>query len=193
VVLLMQFRFKCTVLLAFGCLNAHAMDFPANLTRHRSDPVSEFAWHAVTAPAAVHTAVTQLEGYAAWARAHFTEAELADAGASAPEADYLGDGLSNAVKYALSYGPADECPEALGETSQFGEHWFFHFYRGADIVEVDFRVEVSTDLANWSSDGVTEQPLLANDLAEAWQAHFQAAPGDQVWFRLAATVHATKP
>lgn len=32
--------------------------------------------------------------------------------------------------------------------------------------------------------GVTQEPILANDAAQSWQAHHHAAAGERVWLRL---------
>jgi hypothetical protein len=53
------------------------------------------------------------------------------------------------------------------------------------VDDVEYRVEVSTDGVNWTTEGVTQEPILADELAESWQAHYQAAEGQTVWFRFA--------
>lgn len=155
----------------------------------RSAPALEWAGNVQVAAVprvgeAFSEPVATAEGYWAWARQVFTADELANPFVSGPDAEYLDDGVSNLTKYAFGYGPADACPEALGETTQLGEHWFFHFDRPTDVADVEFRVEVSTDLVNWSTEGVTLEPIAAVDGAESWQAQFQASAGEAVCFRL---------
>jgi hypothetical protein len=128
--------------------------------------------------------VATADGYWAWARQVFTADELADPFVSGPDAEYLDDGVSNLTKYAYGYAPGDDCPEALGDAAQLGEHWFFHFDWPTDLSDVEFRVEVSTDLVNWTSEGVTMEPIAAVDGAESWQAQFQASAVEAVYFRL---------
>jgi hypothetical protein len=127
-----------------------------------------------------------LTGYAAWAAEVFTEAERADARVSAPGAIGSADGLTNLGKYALGLDPhAVARAEDLPESGQLDAHWFYWYRRPSDTDDVEYRVEVSTDDgATWSSAGVTQEPILANDLAQSWQAYYHAAAGGTVQFRL---------
>lgn len=159
----------------------------------RSAPVREWAANVQVAAVprageAFSESVATATGYWAWARQVFTADELADPFVSDPDAEYLDDGVSNLTKYAFGYAPADDCPEARGETTALGDHWFFHFVRPTDVSDVEFRVEVSTDLVNWTSEGVTLEPIAAVDGAESWQAQFQGSNGASAYFRLVAVL-----
>lgn len=133
-----------------------------------------------------HSLLPEKHGYAVWAESVFTPAQLADPAISVPEATTGVDGLSNLEKYALgleAHGAvtADMFPE----TDQLDEHFFLWYRRPSDTDDVEYRVEISTDDgASWSSAGVTQEPILADEFAESWQAHYQAAPGQRVWLRL---------
>lgn len=125
-------------------------------------------------------------GYAAWAAEVFTAAELADPRVSAPDAMGAADGLTNSEKYAIGLDPHAVARAAdLPECGQLDDHCFLWYRRPSDTGDVEYRVEVSTDGGvNWSSTGVTQEPILANDLAQSWQAHYHAAAGESVLLRL---------
>jgi len=126
-----------------------------------------------------------LRGYAAWALEVFSSEESHDPEATAPDVVCANDGLTNLEKYALGLDPhLPITAEMRPETGQLEEHFFLWYCRPSDTDDVDYRVEASTDGVNWSSEGVTQEPILANEFAESWQAHYHAAPGQQVWLRL---------
>lgn len=131
-------------------------------------------------------------GYAAWAAEVFSANELADPRVSAPDAPCrAADGLTNLEKYALGLDPHAAARAAdLPECGQLDDHWFLWYRRPSDIDDMEYRVEVSTDDgANWSSADVTQEPILANDLAQSWQAHYHAAAGEGVRLRLVVVLH----
>ncbi|MBA4137896.1 MAG: hypothetical protein C0518_11310 [Opitutus sp.] len=163
---------------------------------YRSGPVLESAANvavsaipvAVQAPARAQPAPSDPESYGAWAARVFTAEELADPEASDPEAVYGADGISNLMKYALGLDPREDGTAALPETEQLDDHWFFSYRRPSDTVDVVYRVEVSTDLVNWSDAGVTQEVILAGEGVESWQAQYHAVAGQAVFFRLALTL-----
>lgn len=177
------------LLLALSALSVHAADGPASRLREfRAAPAGAVRenLHLPAAPLATPQKRDQLHGYAAWAAEVFSADELADARVSAPDAVSASDGLTNLEKYALGLDPrAVAAPEALPESGQLDDHWFLWYRRPSDTDDVEYRVEVSTDEgATWSSEGVTQEPILANDLAQSWQAHYHAAAGQTVCVRL---------
>ncbi len=177
------------LLLALSALSVHAADGPASRLREfRAAPAGAVRenLHLPAAPLATPQKRDQLHGYAAWAAEVFSADELADARVSAPDAVSASDGLTNLEKYALGLDPrAVAAPEALPESGQLDDHWFLWYRRPSDTDDVEYRVEVSTDEgATWSSEGVTQEPILANDLAQSWQAHYHAAAGQTVRLRL---------
>lgn len=150
---------------------------PAGFAEKNLGRVAATVWTPTVRPAP--------HGYAAWAGEVFTMGELADPNTSGPDAVNRGDGLTNLEKYAFALDPhLPATADVLPETGQLDEHFFLWYRRPSDTEDVEYRVEASTDGVNWSSDGVTQEPILANDLAESWQAHYHAVPGQQVWLRL---------
>lgn len=177
------------MLLALSPLSVHAADDLANRLREfRAAPAGAVLenLHVAAAPLATPPKREQRRGYAAWAVEVFSANELADARISAPDAVSASDGLANLEKYALGLDPhvvarADELPEV----GQLDEHWFLWYRRPSDTDDVEYRVEVSIDDgATWSSAGVTQEPILANDVAQSWQAHYHAVAGESVRLRL---------
>ncbi|MBI2514180.1 MAG: hypothetical protein HYV96_19580 [Opitutae bacterium] len=146
--------------------------------------------HRVVSPAPLSSVRESLRGYAAWAAEVFSASELADSRVSAPDAVCVADGLTNLTKYALGLDPHVVARAAdLPETGQLDDHWFLWYRRPGDTDDVEYRVEASIDGgASWSSAGVTLEPILANDFAQSWQAHYHAVLGEIVQFRLALTL-----
>jgi hypothetical protein len=158
------------------------------LQKFREGPARELAQSIATSaePVRLSSIVTTPNSYAAWAAEFFSSEELADPRVSAPDAVGAADGLTNLEKYALGLDPhAVARAEDLPECGQLDDHWFLWYRRPSDTGDVEYRVEVSTDGgATWTSAGVTQEPILANDLAQSWQAHYHAAAGESVQLRL---------
>lgn len=174
---------------ADGASLAHLRMGPAGFVAQSPEEVSSVA--AIQGAGPESSAPTERGsklGYEAWARAVFTPAELADPECSAPEAVNGDDGLTNLMRYALGFDLRSDGAVVRSETTQLDEHWFFTYRRPGDIADVDYRVEVSIDLVNWSNAGVTQEPILADDEAATWQAHYHASPGETVWLRLVVTL-----
>lgn len=187
--------FAVGLLLALSPLAVRAADDLANRLREfRAAPAGAVRenLHVAAAPLTTPPKREQRRGYAAWAAEVFSADELADARVSAPDAVSAGDGLTNLEKYALGLDPhAIAAPESLPEIGQLDEHWLLWYRRPSDTDDVEYRVEVSTDDgATWSSNGVTQEPILANDLAQSWQAHYHAAAGMDVRLRLVMALRA---
>ena len=88
----------------------------------------------------------------AWRFAHFTAAELADPAASGDLADFDHDGLLNIFEYALGHDPkiadANGFPTAVINAGGYPE---LTYTRPVDAVDLNYIVEISTDLMNWTS------------------------------------------
>jgi alpha-tubulin suppressor-like RCC1 family protein len=97
-----------------------------------------------------------------WNRTQFTSAQLADPAISGPRASPAGDGVPNLLKYAFNvpvFGPNPMAPAPVGPsglmlvpipTEEGALRLAFQSIR-TDLV---YTVEASTDLANWSTEGV---------------------------------------
>lgn len=142
-------------------------------------------WATLTIGAAMHEAATDsLGSYSSWAHTYFTADELLDPAVSGPDAVNGPAGLTNLLKYALGLDPGQDGSAALPETTSLGEHWFFTYRRPGAIGDIDYHVEVSTDLINWSATGVTQELILVEGTWQTWQAQYHAIDGQTVHFRL---------
>ncbi len=97
--------------------------------------------------------------YERWRGAHFSLAELADAGLEANlwgiDADPDGDALANRTEYALGTDPRDgsDGGDALSAERQ-GDAWLLSYRCRNDDPSVSCSPELSIDLATWSGGGV---------------------------------------
>ena len=87
----------------------------------------------------------------AWHFSHFTAVELADPAASGDLADFDRDGIVTLVEYALGLDPktvdANAVPTAVVNASGFPE---LTYTKATGTVDINYVVEVSTNLVNWS-------------------------------------------
>lgn len=93
---------------------------------------------------------TQALTFGDWQPLHFTPAEVLDVQISGESADPDGDGLENLLEYALNGDPKQPNPE-LFPTISGSNGGAITFQRRTDSLDLDYVVEVSTDLENWSS------------------------------------------
>lgn len=92
-----------------------------------------------------------LSAWQQWQRDHFTESELADAALSGATADADGDGLANALEFALGLNPraADASP-GFTVTANAQQRLTLTFERRA-LPDLTYAVEASSDLASWTT------------------------------------------
>jgi kumamolisin len=111
--------------------------------------------------------------FAAWQSANFTTSQLASPGISGPTAVLGPDTSTNFLKYALGIAPSAAVPAGGQTVSVSGPVYTFTYTRPAAVTDVIYTVQVSTDLENWSSTGVTQQ-LLSTDATgiQTWQAQY---------------------
>ncbi|GAB5562687.1 MAG: hypothetical protein SynsKO_43340 [Synoicihabitans sp.] len=123
--------------------------------------------------------------FASWRIDNFTPAELADANVSGANAVYGADGISNLLKYAFGLAIGTDSVLPTDISVQEGVV-VFTFDHPASVTDVTFSVEVSTDLENWSADGVVLESLGTTEGRTQWKA---TAPGvaPRVFFRVKAS------
>ena len=125
--------------------------------------------------------------YSLWQAAYFTPGEIADANVSGPNAVYGEDGLLNLLKYALGLNPKVNATTGLPEVGNAATDWVFTYARPTDRTDITFEVEVSTDLASWTSTGVTLTNLGEVRGVQNWQASYPLSSATNVFFRLKVT------
>jgi hypothetical protein len=110
--------------------------------------------------------------------------ELADPNVSGPTAIYGHDGYPNLVKYALGLAPKVNATTGLPVVSTPGSDWVYTYTRPSDMSDVTYTVEISTDLTNWTTAGVTHEFVSAVGDTDTWQARYPLASATNVYFRL---------
>lgn len=121
-----------------------------------------------------------------WRGANF--GTTANSGNAANLADPDGDGLSNLVEFSLGLDPLSAGAAGLPVATSTGTDWVFTYNRASAASGLSFAVEVSTDLATWSSAPLTQHSLIASGSGyETWQASCPLSLGPQVFFRLKVT------
>ena len=100
-------------------------------------------------------AVTVVTPYQAWENQYFTTAEQGNAAVSGPNAAPAGDGMSNLLKYALGLNPKQNGVGSLprtGSTTVGSQSYLSLTYtRSLAATDLTYTVEVSGDMATWSS------------------------------------------
>jgi hypothetical protein len=142
-----------------------------------------------TAPVGIRMPSTVDSGFFVWQSRHFNLAELADENVSGPLADLAGDGVSNFFKYAAGLSPFDlasgALPKARHTTIEGADFLMFQYHQRLHDNSLEYRVEISPDLVNWSDATAVLIPasaeqgdeslsqtvtfLLPLDPAPAWQ------------------------
>ncbi len=103
--------------------------------------------------------------FAQWRGTQFNSAQLADPGISGPHAMPAGDGVPNLLKYAFNVpvfgpnpmAPAPVGPSGLGINPTLNADGALRLDFHAVRADLTYTVEASTDLRNWSADGVIMQ------------------------------------
>lgn len=130
---------------------------------------------------------TELGGFDLWRVTHFEPAELLDESLTGATAIYAADGLPNLVKYALGLEPKQSHSDAVMEAGLTATDWIATFRRPAAITDVSCVVQASTNLTDWTTDGVAFQRGATVDGVETWQASYPRAGTPRLFFRLKVT------
>lgn len=130
-----------------------------------------------------------VDSFAAWQALHFSADELADPAVSGPLAAPSADGVTNLLKYALDLDPH----RVATSTAQLGQsetEWIFTYERPASRPDLDYAVEISSDLKTWSGNGVAHA-LAATDRVsgrQTWRATCPKSPTAPVFVRLSVSL-----
>lgn len=117
-----------------------------------------------------------------WAAFHFTASELEDPLIGGPLADPDGDGMTNLLEYALGSDPKSPAPAPLA-IQLAADRWHFTYERPTDRADIAYVVEVSTDLQNWTTSGVTHESIASTADRAQWRATHPRTTGT-IFFRL---------
>ncbi|MEZ5414237.1 MAG: immunoglobulin domain-containing protein [Opitutaceae bacterium] len=119
-----------------------------------------------------------------WLNEQFTPSELADESISGATADPDRDGLTNLLEYALGLDPMDTDTASLPEAGSSTTDWTYTYTRPADRPDLTYEVEYSTDLATWSTAGVTLSMTADHGSTQTWRATLPLNSASNVFFRL---------
>jgi kumamolisin len=125
--------------------------------------------------------------FGSWQAANFTPAQLANPAISGPAAVLGPDSATNFLKYAFGVLPTAAVPPGGQTVTVSGPVYTFTHTRPAANTDLTYTVQVSADLENWSSTGVTQQ-LLSTDATgmQTWQAQYPTT-ASAAFFRLLIT------
>ena len=140
----------------------------------------------VTSLLATLTISTGATGFAAWQATNFTTEQLADPDISGANAAPAGDGVANLVKYALGlspFTPAD--PLQLTSLAFTNGAWALVYHRPADITDIVYDPQTSTDLLNWTNGGISLQLLgVDTNSLQIWGASYIGAQDPVRFYQL---------
>ena len=141
--------------------------------------------NSVTSGFATLTVNSTSSGFAAWQAANFTAQQLTNPAVSGLNAAPANDGVLNLVKYALGLLPFVPASQPLIAFRVSNGEGVLTYHKPASVMDVLYRVEVSTDLKTWTSSGVSQQ-LTGTDGngLQTWQATYTGAASDKRDFRL---------
>ena len=125
--------------------------------------------------------------FSSWQQDKFTAGELANASVSGAAAVFGLDGLPNLVKYALGLEPKQNITTGLPDVTVVGAEWVFTYTRPSSITDVTYAVEFSSDLANWTTAGVTHELVSAGGGIDTWRGRYPLGSAGNAFFRLKVT------
>ena len=175
---------------SFAILSGPATIQDNQLTLTGPGTVTVQATQAGDASFAAATPVTQsftvTPDFASWQLANFPT-QLNNPAVSGPTAVTGQDGLSNLLNYALGLTVTHTGISGLPALSTSDSNWFYGFSTPTAVQDVTLAVEVSTDLFNWTTAGVTLTKTGSDGTTDTWQATFPRGSGRNIFFRLRAT------
>ena len=144
--------------------------------------VTNSAGSATSQVATLTVNLATVTGFAAWQQTNFTSGQLADTNVSGPDATPAGDGVPNFVKYALGIPPFTSQP--LFAFSVQGGEGVLAYARPASVLDVLYRLEVSTDLLAWTTNGTVQTIVGSTNGLQLWQGTFSGPASNNRFFRL---------
>lgn len=139
------------------------------------------------AAVAVERTFSARPSFVSWLEENFNAEQIADETITGANADLDGDGLVNLVEYALGTNPRSDSSVNAPAAATEGTDWTFTYTRPSDRRDLTYSVECSTDLAAWSSAGVTHTQISSSGGLETWRASYPIAGNAPRFFRLAVT------
>jgi hyaluronate lyase len=103
-----------------------------------------------------------LTNFIAWQNVYFTPAELANPVISGPTADPAQDGVNNLMKYALMLNPWQPTGNTI-QTSLIGGNFTFTYNRREWAADLQYSVDVSTNLTSWDTSGTQFSQSIVSD------------------------------
>jgi len=128
--------------------------------------------------------LTVTDNFVDWRTRTFTAEELGDPAKSGPNATFLPDGLPNLVHYALGLNQAPPEAKPLPAISATSSDWVLEYHRPAGLTDVSYTVEISTDLVNWRTTGVTHEFVSIDAGFETWRGRYPLGSATNIFFRL---------
>ncbi len=102
--------------------------------------------------------------FAAWQEDHFDAEQQADSEISGPQADPAGDGVANLLKYSADLSPwTPVSPGQIATIGIIGGDITLTYFELAEVEDIVYTVEVSTDLINWESGAEHVEELSRSD------------------------------
>lgn len=123
--------------------------------------------------------------YTTWRAQYFSTEELNLPAVSGSLADPDGDGFANLLEYALGLDPRTAHPAAVPATSAENGFWIFLYTRPANRSDVNYIVQVSTNLQLWITIASMdhEQVAVVGETA-TWRARYSQTGAPNAFFRL---------
>lgn len=118
-----------------------------------------------------------------WRNQEFTPQQRANPAISGASAAPSSDGLTNLLKYALGLNALQNTSTGLPTVTSESGRWSYTYTRPADRSDLTYAVEISTDLATWTSAGVTHEMIASGASEQTWRASYPST-AERVFFRL---------
>lgn len=128
-------------------------------------------------------ALIVVDPYVVWQGAQFSAADLLDPVISGSDGDPDQDAISNLMEYALGTDPQVPTPPLTPHAGAAGTDWTYSYTRPATRPDLSYLVEISDNLVDWSSSGVT-QVRSATGATETWEARYPRSGMEVIFFRL---------